>query len=76
MRSLIGAALVIALGLVSLPASAEQFVQARCEHRDHLRQWRGPRHSDAGTQQAFRDADEHNRHHRGHLARVLVVAHE
>ena len=68
-------AVVVALVLAS-PAAADEFVQARCSHPGHHDGWHGPRRSDSRSQQALRDADQHNRHHRGHAARVLVVARE
>jgi hypothetical protein len=73
MRVVIRAAVLFAIALLTSRAAADQFLQARCEHPQHRAQWHGPRRS---SRQAFRDADEHNRRHRGHLARVLVVARE
>jgi hypothetical protein len=72
MRTIHGVfAFVVALALAS-PAAADQFLQARCSHDG----WHGPRRAEPRTQQALRDADQHNRRHRGHGARVLVVARE
>ena len=56
------------------PAAADQFLQARCAHPRHHGEWHGPRRAEPRSQQALRDADQHNRHHRGHVARVLMVA--
>jgi hypothetical protein len=69
--------LVFAL-LVCGPARAfaESFTQARCQNPEHHHEWRGPRRSDNRLRLAFRDADEHNRLHRGHSARVLLVERE
>jgi hypothetical protein len=63
--------LIVALGLVSVPAWADMFMQARCPQ--HRVEWRGPKRS---SHAAFRDADAHNRAHRGHDARVVMVDHE
>jgi len=65
--------IVLAISLVSATAAADTFMQARCEQ--HASVWHGPKRA-ARSQRAFRDADAHNRSHRGHDARVLVVAHE
>jgi hypothetical protein len=64
----------LALAFVATPALADEFVQARCAHPGHHAEWHGPRRSEPRSQQALRDADQHNRRHRGHVARVLVVA--
>jgi hypothetical protein len=64
--------ILLLLLTVSTPALADEFIQARCHHRQH-RDWRGPRRPRTQAAKALRDADRHNRHHRGHDARVLVV---
>jgi hypothetical protein len=64
--------LILALALLgSTPAFADVFMQARCPQ--HRVEWRGPRRS---SHVAFRDADAHNKAHRGHEARVVMVDHE
>jgi hypothetical protein len=73
--SIIAALAVFALILSSLvsgtSAFADVFMQARCPQ--HRVEWRGPKRS---GHNAFRDADAHNRAHRGHEARVVMVDHE
>jgi hypothetical protein len=68
--------LVAALLLASGSAFADAFVQARCHHRTHHGEWRGPRRLNEESYRAFKDADAHNRDHRGHEARVLLYARE
>lgn len=67
--------LVILLCLAPAPAMAEAFTQARCQNPEHHHEWHGPKRS-GRVRLAFKDADEHNRLHRGHSARVLVVERE
>lgn len=69
--SIIAALAVFTLVFSATPAFADAFMQARCAH--HRVEWRGPKRSGA---HAFRDADAHNRAHRGHDARVVMVDHE
>ena len=71
MRTLLILAVVLASGLIAAPAWADMFMQARCPQ--HRVEWRGPRRS---SHRAFADADAHNRAHRGHDARVVMVDHE
>ena len=66
---------VFLLSVVPLPAFAEAFTQAHCQNPAHHHEWKGPKRS-ARLRLAFKDADEHNRLHRGHTARVLVVERE
>lgn len=63
--------LLVASLVGARPAFADAFMQARCSH--HRVEWRGPKRSSPA---AFRDADAHNRAHRGHDARVVMVDHE
>ncbi len=72
MRTMILLALALLLPLASSStALADVFMQARCPQ--HRVEWRGPKRS---SHAAFRDADAHNRAHRGHDARVVMVDHE
>ena len=64
-------AFVVASLLGAAPAFADAFMQARCSQ--HRVEWHGPKRS---SHAAFRDADAHNRAHRGHDARVVMVDHE
>jgi hypothetical protein len=62
--------IIAALALVSTGAAADEFFQARCQHPNHHAEWHGPRRDESRSRLAMRDAAEHNRHHRGHGARV------
>jgi hypothetical protein len=75
MKSVVRAFVVCSLLLSSTAAFADEFAQARCDHPNHHGEWRGPRRTGSDSSQVFRDADEHNRRHHGHEARVLIVGH-
>jgi hypothetical protein len=72
--SFVRAAVFFVLSLSAGVVHAEEFLQARCDQ--HRTAWRGPRRSESHSDRALRDADLHNRRHRGHDARVMVVARE
>jgi len=76
MSNLVRMLLVVVALLASARAFADEFVQARCHHKTHHGEWRGPRRLNEASYRAFKDADAHNRHHRGHSAQVLLFARE
>jgi len=73
MKSVARFLVVMSLLLSSTAAFAEEFVQARCDHPGHHGELRGPRRTGSDASEVWRDADEHNRRHHGHEARVLLV---